>query len=305
VVNQAPRGGIAMVSPANTYVCLTQGGPGCDRTEPARYYPSGTRNYVRVVANDGYQGAADAEFARSIGVKKVFVLDDNEAYGVGVATNFERAAKSLGIQIAGVGAFDPEVPSYEALYEKIKATGADGVFIGGILGGNGGRLIKAKVAVLGPNAGVKLIASDGFATQQTISDAGRASRGMYMSVAGEPIDRFQGAARVFATTFSKQYLNGQTVDPSAIYGGEAATVLIDAIGASNGSRRDVIKKLFATRIQNGLLGSFSFDANGDPVGASGAVVAVTVYKGVSKLEIAKVISPKQATIDAALGRPAG
>ena len=65
VVNQAPDGGIAMVSPANTYVCLTQGGPGCDTTEPDKYYPSGTRNYARVVANDAYQGAADAEFAQS------------------------------------------------------------------------------------------------------------------------------------------------------------------------------------------------------------------------------------------------
>ena len=56
VVNQAPDGGIAMLSPANTYVCLTQGGPGCDKTEPDKYYPSGTRNYARVVANDALPG---------------------------------------------------------------------------------------------------------------------------------------------------------------------------------------------------------------------------------------------------------
>ena len=28
VLNQAPGGGVAMLSPANTYVCLTEGGPG-------------------------------------------------------------------------------------------------------------------------------------------------------------------------------------------------------------------------------------------------------------------------------------
>ena len=59
VLNQAPDGGIAMISPANTYVCLTERRPGsCDATEPDKYYPSGTRNYARVVANDAYQGAA-------------------------------------------------------------------------------------------------------------------------------------------------------------------------------------------------------------------------------------------------------
>ncbi len=65
VLNQAPDGGIPMVSPANTFVCLTASAPSCDSTEPDKYYPSGSRNYLRVVANDAYQGAADAEFAQS------------------------------------------------------------------------------------------------------------------------------------------------------------------------------------------------------------------------------------------------
>ncbi len=302
VVNQAPDGGIAMLSPANTYVCLTQGGPGCDKTEPDKYYPSGTRNYARVVANDAYQGAADAEFAQAEGVKNVFILNDKEAYGLGVATNFQKAAESLGIKVAGFEAFDPKASSYEALFQNVKKSGADAVFIGGLICENGAQLIKDKVAVLGDNEGVKLLTPDGFATQQTIDDAGSASAGMYMSVAGQPIDQFQGAAREFATNFSKEYLNGKTIDPYAIYGGQAATVMLDAIGASDGSRSDVISKMFATKVQNGLLGSFSFSENGDPQGGSGAVVAITVYKATDKLETDKVISPKQATVDAALGK---
>lgn len=303
VVNQAPNGGIAMVSPANTYVCLTQGGPGCDKTEPDKYYPSGTRNYARVVANDGYQGAADAEFAQSLGVKKVYVLNDKEAYGLGVATNFENAAKSLGIEIAGFDAFDPKASSYEALYKKIQATGADAVFIGALICENGAQLIKDKVAVLGPNDGaVKLLTPDGFALQGTIDDAGSASAGMYMSVAGQPIDKFQGVAKEFATNFSKEYMGGKQIDPYAIYGGEAATVMLDAIAASDGSRGDVITKLFATDVQNGLLGSFKFNENGDPAQASGAVTAIVVYKATDKLETAALISPKQSTVDAALGQ---
>jgi len=303
VVNQAPDGGIAMLSPANTYVCLTQGGPGCDKTEPDKYYPSGTRNYARVVANDAYQGGADAEFAQKEGVKKVYVLNDKEAYGLGVATNFENAAKSLGIEIAGFESYDPKASSYEALFKKVQASGADAVFIGGLICENGAQLIKDKVAVLGPNDGsVKLITPDGFTTQQTIDDAGSASAGMYMSVAGQPIDKFQGAAREFATNFSKEYLNGKTIDPYAIYGGQAATVMLDAIGQSDGSRSDVISKMFAEKVENGLLGSFNFSADGDPEGASGAVVAITVYKATDKLVTDQVISPSQATVNAALGK---
>ena len=59
---------------------------------------------------------------------------------------------------------------------------------------------------------------------------------MYMSVAGQPIDKFQGVAKEFADNFSKEYLNGKTIDPYAIYGAQAAQVMLDAIGASDGSR---------------------------------------------------------------------
>ena len=199
-------------------------------------------------------------------------------------------------------AFDPKASSYQALFKKIQSTGADGVFVGGLICENGAQLIKDKVAVLGDNEKVKLITPDGFATQQTIDDAGSASNGMYMSVAGQPINKFQGTAREFATNFSKEYLNGKTIDPYAIYGGEAATVMLDAIKNSDGSRGDVIKQLFATKVQNGLLGSFSFSPNGDPQEASGAVVAITVYEGQGKLVTSDVISPAQSTVNAALGQ---
>ena len=159
VINQAPDGGIAMMSPANTFVCLTQGGPGCDPSEPDKYYPSGTRNYARVAAPDSYQGAAVAEFAKSQGVKNVYILNDKEAYGLGVATNFRGAAESLGIKVAGFAAWDPKASSYEALFKKIQGSGADAVFLGGLIDENGAQVIKDKVAVLGPNDGaVKLFA---------------------------------------------------------------------------------------------------------------------------------------------------
>ena len=210
VLNQAPDGGIAMVSPANTYPCLTVNLPGgCDATEPDKYYPSGTRNYARVAPADDYQGAAVAEYTKAKGVKKLYVLNDKEAYGLGVATTTRKAAEHLGIEVAGFEAWDPKAASYESLFKKIKGTGADAVFLGGLIDENGAQVIKDKVAVLGPNDGaVKLYAPDGFTTQQTIDDAGPASAGMYMSVAGVPIDEFSGTAQEFADSFEADYLEG-------------------------------------------------------------------------------------------------
>ncbi len=302
VLNQAPDGGIAMISPANTLVCLTQASLACDKTEPDKYYPSGTRNYARVVAHDAYQGAANAEFAQSVGIKNVFILNDKEPYGLGVATNFRNAAESLGIKIAGFDGYDPKASSYEALYKKIQGTGADAVFIGGLIDENGAQLIKDKVAVLGPNNGaVKLLTPDGFYTQATIDGAGAASKDMYASVAGQPIEAFKGAAKEFADDFASQYLSGKTPDPYAIYAAQSAQVLLGAIADSDASRSDVIAKMFASTVKDGLLGSFTFSANGDPAGASGAVVAINIAKAGDEFVSESVVSPKPATVAAANG----
>ena len=301
VLNQAPGGGIAMVSPANTLVCITEGGPGCDESQPDKYYPSGSRNYARVVAHDAYQGAAVAEFAQAQGVESMYILNDRESYGLGVATNLRNAAESVGIEIAGFEAWDPRASSYEGLFRKIGNSGADAVFLGGLIDENGAKVIRDKVAVLGPNDGdVKLLAPDGFTTQQTIDEAGEAAAGMYMSVAGVPIDEFAGEGATFAEEFGAT-LGGQPIDPYAIYGVQAARILLDAIAASDGSRQSVIDNLFETTVEDGYLGSFEINENGDPSGAEGAVVGFTIYRATDKLEAETTISPKDETVQAARG----
>jgi branched-chain amino acid transport system substrate-binding protein len=304
VLNQAPGGGMAMMSPANTYVCLTEGGPGCAADEPDKYYPSGSRNYARVVANDAYQGAAVAEFAQSQGTTKLYILNDKEAYGLGVATNVRGAAEHLGIEVVGFEAWDPKASNYEALMNKVKQSGADGLFLGGLIDENGAQVIKDKVKVLGANDGaVKLYMPDGFTTQQTIDEAGvENTRNAFFSVAGVPTDEFASqSAEDFITAF-QQTLGDEPVDPYAIYGGQAAQVVLDAIAASDGSRQSVIEQMLATKVTDGLLGSFSFNENGDPV-ATGAteVVAFTIYNGQEELEVETTLSPAQENVDAARG----
>jgi len=162
-------------------------------------------------------------------------------------------------------------------------------------------VIKDKVAVLGPNDGdVKLFAPDGFTTQQTIDEAPEAAPGMFMSVAGVPIDEFQGAGAEFAEAF-KPRLGGKNIDPYAIYGAQAAELMLNAIAESDGSRGDVIAKMFEQSVTDGYLGSFEINENGDPGGAEGAVVGFTIYKATDKLETEKTISPKPENVEAARG----
>jgi branched-chain amino acid transport system substrate-binding protein len=291
ILNRAPNGPIAMVSPANTYVGLTHGGPGTAAGEPGKYYPTGKRNYARVVAADDYQGAADAILAKSLAIKKVYILNDKEAYGLGVATNFRNAAKKLGVTIAGFTAWDGKASSYEALAVKIKASGAQGVFLGGLICENGGKLIKDIVAGA---PGVKVLAPDGFTPISAVAQqAGSAAEGTYVSVAGLPNTALKGAGAAFIKNFTKA--DKKAPDPYSVYAAQAAEVMVGAIAQSNGTRADVAKQLFKLKLANSILGTVSFNANGDVTANP-----VTIYriKG-GKSTTLKVIVPPNSLVKSA------
>jgi hypothetical protein len=76
IANRAPGGPLAMISASTTAVGLTHRGPGSQPGEPAAYYPSGTRNFVRLIASDDVQGAADALLAQQLGLHRVFAVHD-------------------------------------------------------------------------------------------------------------------------------------------------------------------------------------------------------------------------------------
>src|SRR6266566_3058322 len=73
---------IPQVSPANTYVGLTTDVTGVSAPgEPQKYYPTGTRTYLRIVPIDSIQAAADLMAMKQAGCTKVAIANDQEAYG--------------------------------------------------------------------------------------------------------------------------------------------------------------------------------------------------------------------------------
>jgi branched-chain amino acid transport system substrate-binding protein len=305
IMNQAPGGGLILLSPANTYGCLTEP---CAGDEPEKYYPSGKRTYARVAPSDPNQGAVDAKFLKDKGVTSVYILNDKEAYGLGVAKNFRGAAEALGIKVLGFAAYDPKQPNFRALFTRIKATNPQSVFIGGLIDENSGQLINDKVAVLGDNQKVKLMLPDGFTTDAVFqrSEGGTPNaNGAFFSVAGVGIDKYKGAALKFIDGFKGQ-LGGKPVDPYAILGAQAGKVLLDAIEKSDGTRSSVIDEVFKTKVDNGLIGSFELNKNGDLTGAKGAAVLFTIYVGQGNhLKTTLTTGPETKLVEAARKAAAG
>jgi branched-chain amino acid transport system substrate-binding protein len=257
ILNQAS---LVMVSPANTYTGLTKPGLG-EANEPAVYRPSGKTDYFRVVPADDIQGDVAAQFAKEIGVKKVFVLHDRELYGKGVADVFKRVAGKLGIEVVGYEGIDPKAANFRSLATKIKSTGADLVYFGGTTQTGAGQVAKDLVA-----AGVKakLMVPDGCREQALIESAGKDNLDgrTYVTFGGLPPSELKGKGREFYEAYKKRYHS----EPEAysVYGYEAAKVVLEAIKRAGKKNREAIRAAVAsTKDFDGALGKWSFDENGD------------------------------------------
>jgi DNA-binding SARP family transcriptional activator/DNA-binding beta-propeller fold protein YncE/ABC-type branched-subunit amino acid transport system substrate-binding protein len=272
ILNAAPNGPLAMISPANTYVGLTHGGPGTTAPEPERYYPTGARNYARVIPPDDAQGAALGVLASQLGAKRLYLLHDGQGYGYAIARYAGAAARRLGVTIAGIAAWDPETADQAALARMVARSEPDAVVLGGCVCANGLPLIEALRSMLGPRP--KLLAPDAFTpSEEDYSLIRKAANGLYITVAGLPSERLPLAGRRFTAAFSPGRAPSE-IDPYVVYAAQATEVLLAAIKRSNGTRPSVTSEVLATRVTNGLIGSFAFDQRGNPTRAPIAVYRI-------------------------------
>ena len=287
ILNRAPGGAVAMVSPANTAIGLTHAVVGLsDPGEPQKYYPTGKRNYVRVATSDDFQGPAGANLLRNLGKKSVYILHDNEAFGKGVALGFQAQANLVGLEVLGFEAWDGKASSYEALAAKVKQSGAEAVYLGGIVCNNGGKLVADVRAAVGD--GVTLVGPDGFTpVSAVVAGAGAAAEGMYVSIAGLPREKLGPAGKKFLADFGKA--EGRQIDPYAVYAAQSAVILLDAIARSNGTRNSVTAEVFKTKVTGGIMGTFGFDKNGD---ITAKAISFYTIKDGKDLFFAQLVRPK-------------
>jgi branched-chain amino acid transport system substrate-binding protein len=244
---------LVMISPANTADDLTAG------TDTAKYYPNGKRNYSRVVARDEFQGAFAAKWAAKLGAKNIYILDDTEIYGKGVADQFEKNTAANGLSVLGRDGIDGKAADYKALATKIAGLNPDLIYFGGIVDNNAGQLLK-DIRAAGITA--MFMGPDGIQTQAFVDGAGAdIAEGVYATVAGSPRASLPEKGQKFYTDYEAKY---GTPDPYAIYGYEAMSVALAAINKTcKKDRAAVLEAVMGTKDFQGVLGTWSFDANGD------------------------------------------
>jgi branched-chain amino acid transport system substrate-binding protein len=251
---------LLMVSPANTAVGLTKPGLG-QPGEPAIYRPSGRLNFIRVIPADDVQGPLAADWAFGRGLRRVCVVDDGGVYGRGVASMFADRCRQHGMPLLLHESIDPQAAEFRSFVAAITAADPDLVYFGGSTQTKGGQLAR-DLAAAGCEA--VLLVPDGCLNQAFIDAAGPAAvEGRCFATFGGPSpDRPTARGAAFAAAYRQRF--GNSPEPSAFCGYEAAGVVLQAIAAAGSrTRRTITTAALATADYDGVLGRWSVDANGD------------------------------------------
>jgi branched-chain amino acid transport system substrate-binding protein len=258
ILNEA---NVLQVSPSNTYVGLTRS-EGADKGEPDKYYPAGKRTYGRVVPADHIQAAAQVTYQKDQGCKKTYILNDKEVYGKGIAVQVANIGKAQGLAIAGNDGIDTKAANFRSLATKIKSSGADCMFFGGITQNKGVQVFKDVSAA---NPTMKLFGPDGVAESAFSTKLGSSvEKNTYITNPTLDPKLYPPAAQDFFAKFKQKF--GNDPQPYAIYGYEAMKVALLAIqnaGDKGNDKQAVIDAFFKIKDRDSVLGKYSIDENGD------------------------------------------
>ena len=263
ILNEAD---LLQVAGSNTAVGLTTRDPGAGAGEPDKYYPTGTRHFVRVVPRDTVQSQALVELMTKDGCERLALANDKEVYGGGLARNIAIAADQAGLRITTNAAIDIKSPNYRALAASAASTGADCFLFTGITANNAVQLYK-DIAIALPDA--RLYAPDGLAeTQFTDESAGgipaAVAKRTKVTVATLAPQEYPAAGRRFFADYRKEY--GTDPEAYAIYAYECMRLILDSIaqaGPDGDSRAAVLGAAMNAKNRDSVLGTYSIDPNGD------------------------------------------
>ena len=283
--------GLTMISPSNTNPCLTKDIAGCT------YHPQDLRkgkpnNYFRVVATDDLQGPAAATYLyNTLKITKLGVLDEKTVFGVGIANAMQAKFTALG----GTAIRDSYAPAttndWRNFLNKFKDAGATGFYVGGTDDKKACQP-RHQFALVGISAW-PYVGGDGIETSQCIDDAQAGAVGLTATTAGADAGQIPSAAATI-TAFKQAFTGANDYGAYTMSAYDATNIEIQAIKKALADGKDPNKladfreavraNVAATTNYAGVLGSTTFDANGD---TSAKIISIYSVKDVGAARAAQ------------------
>jgi branched-chain amino acid transport system substrate-binding protein len=255
---------IVQITPSATTAALTQ---------------QGYKTTYRLTANDATQGPALAIYAaKTLKIKSVAVVDDSSAFGKGLADEFEKTAKSLGLRVTSRSATHDKATDFRAILTTIKGENPDVILYGG-MDSTGGPFAK-QAGQLALRA--KILMGDGACTYQLPQLAGKATNKVVCSQPGVTLDAMPGGS-AFQSMYEKRF--GLPVQIYAPASYDAVNVIVNAMKRANSTQSaNILAAMPATDVK-GVTGEITFDSKGD---LNRRVISMYDYKNGHKTRIDSV-----------------
>jgi branched-chain amino acid transport system substrate-binding protein len=251
--------GIPTITPSATRVSLSS---------------HGWKVFHRAVANDSAQGPGAANYIKTVlKAQKVFVADDQSAYGAGLA---DQVKQTLGSLVVGTDktAGDGKQTDFSATVQKVVSSGATVMFYGGYYQ-NGG-LIRKQLTAAGWTG--TLVGGDGMKDEGLAKAAGNAAAAGTVTTC--PCSPPEKAAGNFVSDYKAKW--NQTAGTYSDVAFDAANIFLKGVDAGNTTPQKMNTYLSTVQYQGiantykftstGELDptyikvwAFKFDANGEPV----------------------------------------
>jgi branched-chain amino acid transport system substrate-binding protein len=217
----------------------------------------------RVYGRDDKQGPVVGEYLlKHFADKKIAIVQDQSAYGLGIATEVKKALNAQGLKEIMFEAIAPAERDYSTLIAKLKRAHAQVLFIGGYDTEAGliARQMKEQ------DARIQIIGGDGMTSGQFWTIAGPAGEGALMSFGPDPRNRPQAK-----TAIDELRRAGYEPEGVTLYSYAAMQALAE--GLRRAGKPDPVKVAAALRQApvETIIGPLTFDAKGD-IGGAGFVI---------------------------------
>lgn len=232
----------------------------------------GYKNVGRISNRDDFQGFAGANFAfDNLKAKSYFVVQDQTAYGQGIADNFKKKADELGMNSLGYEGLTVGEVDFSGIVNKIISTKPDVVYFGGLYT-EGGLLLK-QLREKGSEA--EFISCDGADSAEYVKIAGNAVIGSYYTNMAADLKNSP-----LATDFFNQYQQkyNKTAEAYSVYGYDTGLAVMKGLeiaiqdaGDKKPTRQQVVDAMRKVQVQ-AITSMISFDDKGDNEGAMSYVL---------------------------------
>ncbi len=239
---------ILMITPGSTNPLLTE---------------SGKKNVFRVCGRDDQQGQVAGQYVAShFAGRNVAILDDKQAYSVGLTTEMRKSMNAAGLREIVDDKINPGERDYFAVLTKLKRNHVDLLYYGGYQTEAG--LLVRQMRELGMNT--VLMGGDGLVTRDFWTITGAGGNGTLMTFAPDPAKVPANAALV-----ARFMAQGSAPEGYTLYTYGAIQAWAEAVRHAGTTDAARVEAALHHDHFDTVLGRISFDGKGD-VKAAGYII---------------------------------